>query len=383
MPESLLTHYACPACGEEHEPDAGVLKCPCGSPIMARYADEAVPPETEVLARKRGMWRWAEVLPVRATACRVTLGEGDTPLLQVTALGDKLGLHNLWVKDEGRNPTSTFKSRGIAVAVSLAKEAGCEFVAVPTAGNAGGAAAAYAAAAGLKCLVTAPEGTPEPALNEARQHGAEVRVVGSHIGEAAAALMADPPDGKWRNLSTFGEPGRVEGKKTITLEIFEALADGDVAALIFPTGGGTGLVAARKAIAELEALGRRSLAGRPKLIAAQASGCAPVVKAWESGGDRHQAWANPTGPAGLRVPNPLAGPLILQAIRETGGAAMSATPGEIAEAQKRAFELSGIAPGLESSAAFAIIPHLLKRAVIAPGDKVVVISTGDACKDPA
>jgi len=383
MPESLLTHYACPACGEEHEPESGVLRCPCGSPIMARYADEAVPPATEFLARRKGLWRWAELLPVRATACRVSLGEGDTPLLHVPALGDALGLHNLWVKDEGRNPTSTFKSRGVAVAVSLAKEAGCELVAVPTAGNAGGASAAYAAAAGLKCLVTAPEGTPEPALAEARQHGAEVRVVGSHIGEAAAALMAHPPEGEWRNLSTFGEPGRVEGKKTITLEICEQVPDGEIDAMIFPTGGGTGLVAARKAIADVEELGRRSLAGRPKLIAAQAAGCAPIVKAWESGADRHQPWTDPAGPAGLRVPNPLAGPLILQAIRETGGAAMAATPGEIAEAQRRAFELSGIAPCLESAAAFAIIPKLLQRAVIEPGDKVVVISTGDACKDPS
>ncbi|MHC5020214.1 MAG: pyridoxal-phosphate dependent enzyme, partial [Planctomycetota bacterium] len=221
------------------------------------------------------------------------------------------------------------------------------------------------------------------AINEARQHGAKVRIVGSHIGEAAAALREHMPDGKCRNLSTFGEPGRVEGKKTITLEICEQIPDGDIAALIFPTGGGTGLVAARKALAELEALGRRGLAGRPKLIAAQSTGCAPIVKAWESGADRHQPWPDPTGPAGLRVPNPLAGPLILQAIRETGGAAMAADPEEIAEVQRLAFQIAGIAPCLESAAAFAIIPKLLQRAVIEESDRVVVISTGDAVKDPA
>ncbi|MHC5021797.1 MAG: pyridoxal-phosphate dependent enzyme, partial [Planctomycetota bacterium] len=177
---------------------SGTLKCPCGSPIMAQYADEAVPPESEFASRKQGLWRWAELLPVRATACRVTLGEGDTPLLHVPALGDYLGVHQLWMKDEGRNPTATFKSRGIAVAVSLAKEAGCDVVALPTAGNAGGATAAYAAAAGMKCYITAPEGTPLAAINEARQHGAKVRIVGSHIGEAAAALREHMPDGKCR-----------------------------------------------------------------------------------------------------------------------------------------------------------------------------------------
>lgn len=383
MTASALLHFACPACGASHAPNAGVLRCACGSPVLARYDPARVPDAATIAARPRGMWRWAELLPVRDPVARVTLGEGDTPLLPVPRLGEALGLPDLWVKDEGRNPTGSFKARGLAVAVALAREAGATHVGLPTAGNAGGAAAAYAAAAGLRCTVAAPEGTPTACLEEVRRHGAELRVVGRHIGEAAQSLADHPPAPGWRPLATFGEPGRVEGKKTITLEIAEAFPDGRVDALIFPTGGGTGVVAARKALAELEALGRRSLAGRPKLVAVQAAGCQPIVRAFERGASRHEPWPAPEGPAGLRVPDPLGGALILQALRETGGAAVAIAPADIARAQALAGTLAGLSPCLEAAAGLAAIPLLLRRAVLAPRDRAVVVVTGDRAKDPA
>jgi threonine synthase len=287
------------------------------------------------------------------------------------------------VKDEGRNPTGSFKARGLAVAIALAREAGGAHVGLPTAGNAGGAAAAYAAAAGIACTVAAPQGTPAACLEEVRRHGAALRVVGRHIGEAARSLQEDPPAPGWRSLATFAEPGRVEGKKTITLEICEALPEGRVDAIVFPTGGGTGVVAARKALAELEALGRRSLAARPKLIAVQGEGCAPIVQAFERGASRHTPWPDPTGPAGLRVPDPLAGPLVLQAIRETGGTAVAVARAEIGRVQAQAATLAGLAPCLEAAVALAALPLLRRRAVLSPDDRVVVVLTGDRAKDPA
>ncbi|MCI0341533.1 MAG: threonine synthase [Planctomycetales bacterium] len=379
---SRLVGYLCPACDALHGTDSGALLCTCGSPLFARYRLDAPSDTRQIAPRPRGMWRWAEWLPVRDAAARVSLGEGDTPLLPVPRLGEALGVPRLLVKDEGRNPTGTFKARGLAVAVSLAKEAGVRTIALPSAGNAGGAASAYAAAAGLACRVVFPEGTPRACVEEARAHGAEVRMAGRHIGEAAAALRADPPPGPWRDVSTFREPGRVEGKKTIALEIFEALRDGELQALVFPTGGGTGIVAARRAIEEQEGLGRRGLAGRPKLFAVQGTGCAPVVQAWEAGRDRPEPWPDPTGPPGLRVPDPLAGPLILRAIRETGGAAVAIRPEEVAKAQSDAARLAGLSPGLESAAALAAVAVLRRRALLAEGDPVVVVLTGDRLKDP-
>ncbi len=379
---SRIVGYLCPSCDALHKVDAGILLCPCGSPLFARYRLDAPPDPREIAARPRGMWRFAEWLPVREPSARVTLGEGDTPLLPVPPLGEALGVPQLLVKDEGRNPTGTFKARGLAVAVSLAREAGVRTIALPSAGNAGGAAAAYAAVAGLACHVVFPDGTPRACVEEARSHGADVRIAGRHIGEAAAALRADPPPASWRDVSTFREPGRVEGKKTIALEIFESLPDGKVQALVFPTGGGTGIVAARKALEELEGTRCRGLAGRPKLFAVQGTGCAPVVAAFDAGRDRCEPWPDPTGPPGLRVPNPLAGPLILRAIRETGGAAVAVRPEEVARAQADTARLAGLSPGLESAAALAAVAVLRRRALIGAGDRVVAVLTGDRLKDP-
>src|SRR5690606_26772617 len=277
----------------------------CAKPLYARYDLESIGrtfrPES-LKGREATMWRYAEVLPVRDPRFRISLGEGYTPLLPVPRLGGRLGVHRLWLKEEGINPTGSFKARGLSMAVSRAWELGVSDVALPSAGNAGSAAAAYAAAAGLRCHVVMPADTPHVIVEEARALGADLELIDGLITDAGARVADGVRDHGWFDLSTLKEPYRVEGKKTMGYELFEQLGGRLPDVIIYPTGGGTGLVGMWKAFDEMERLGWIG-AERPRMVSVQSAGCAPIVRAWESGALEAEPWEGAhTYAAGLRVP---------------------------------------------------------------------------------
>jgi threonine synthase len=325
------------------------------------------------------MWRYAEVLPVRDPAYRLSLGEGYTPLLKAPRLAAQLGLEQLWLKDEGQNPTGSFKARGLAVAVARAWELSAREVALPSAGNAGSAAAAYAAAAGLPCHVVVPADTPRVIVEEMRALGAELQLIDGLITDAGARVAQGVAERGWFDLSTLKEPYRVEGKKTMGYELFEQLGRlPDV--ILYPTGGGTGLVGMWKAFDEMEQLGWIG-AERPRMISVQAAGCAPIVRAWESGADHAVAWQDAhTYASGLRVPRAVGDFLILDAVRSSRGAAIAVDD----EAMKRAVLQIGAATGIfaapEGGAVAAAVPRLLERGLLDPEEEVVLFITGSGLK---
>ncbi|HUE77539.1 MAG TPA: threonine synthase [Longimicrobiales bacterium] len=354
----------------------------CAKPLLARY--ELAPlrgrfTPASLAGRDPTIWRYAEVLPVRDPAFRLSLGEGLTPLLEADRLGHALGLERLWLKDEGQNPTGSFKARGLAMAVARAWELGLEAVALPSAGNAGSAAAAYAAAAGLSAYVAVPEDTPRPILEEMRALGAELELVRGHIGDAAAAIAVGVERHGWFDVSTLKEPYRAEGKKTMAYELVEQL--GRVPdALIYPTGGGTGIVGMWKAFAELEELGW--IGGeRPRMISVQGEGCAPIVRAWERGDETAAPWDDPdTYAAGLRVPRAIGDFLVLQAIRASGGAAIAVPDDAMREAVATIGRLTGVFAAPEGGATAAAVPRLLERGLLRPDEEVVLFITGSGLK---
>ena len=318
-------------------------------------------------ARPPSLWRYAEVLPV-APEDAVTLGEGFTPIIEVDGV---------LVKDESRNPTGSFKARGMTLAVSLARALGARELAAPSAGNAAGALAAYGAAAGLRVTVAMPEDTPRPFIEECRHYGAEVHLVPGSIADAGKWLKANGPRDAF-DVSTLKEPYRIEGKKTMAYELFEQLGElPDV--IIYPTGGGTGLVGMWKAFGEMRELGWT--AKRPRLVSVQSDGCAPVVAAFEARADSTEPWLNPrTSAYGLRVPSPIGGFLCLRALRETGGTAVAVPEAQIAGAAAELSRRSGIDVCPEGGAAWAALHRLRKDGFVAPGDRVVLFNTGTGLK---
>ncbi len=333
-----------------------------------------------VRRRPRGLWRWAELLP---EVTPVTLGEGDTPLVPAPRIGAALGLRRLFIKDEAVNPTGSFKARGMSVAVSVAAAHGARILAAPSAGNAGAALAAYGARAGLETRVVMPEGTPRACVEEARRYGAHVRLVPGSIADASRALreeLGPAGPGRWYDVATFREPFRVEGKKTMAYEIAEQMDFDLPEVIVYPTGGGTGLVGMWKAFEEMEALGwigRR----RPRMIAVQAAGCAPIVRAFESGAERAAPWSEPrTIAAGLRVPGSLADELILGAIRASDGSAIAVEDREILEAAGRLAMQEGIDACPEGGAALAGLARLVDQGAVDPDDRVVLFNTGAGLK---
>ena len=372
----------CPRCRWSGPLPAGLCP-PCGGPLLARYRLDdlrAVLQRDAVRRRPRGLWRWAELLP---DVPPVTLGEGDTPLVPATRLGAALGLRRLFIKDEAVNPTGSFKARGMSVAVSVAAAHGARILAAPSAGNAGGALAAYGARAGLEIRVMMPEGTPRACVEEARRYGARVRLVPGSIADAGRALREElGPAGprRWYDIATFREPFRVEGKKTMGFEIAEQMDFDLPEAIVYPTGGGTGLVGMWKAFEEMEALGwigRR----RPRMIAVQAAGCAPIVRAFENGATRADPWSDPrTIASGLRVPGSLADDLILDALRASGGAAVAVEDEAIVEAAGRLASQEGIDACPEGGAALAGLVRLLDRRAVDPDDRIVLFNTGAGLK---
>jgi len=385
MSHSYLIHLECSGCGEKYSHKEVHTFCPiCQSPLLSKYnlekAREHIDRE-KISRRKKGMWRWHEFLPVIDPVNIVFLGEGDTALLRVPNLGDELGLPNLYIKDESMNPTGSFKARGLATAVSKAKELGIRKVIIPTAGNAGGAMAAYAARAKIQANIFMPKDTPRANLEESRMAGAEVILVDGLISDAAGMAGVKAHAEGWFDLSTFKEPYRVEGKKTMGYELAEAFDWSLPDVIIYPTGGGTGLVGMWKAFAELEELGWLNDTKRPRMVSVQAEGCAPVIKAFESGARFCDFWINAqTIASGLRVPKSFADALILSDLRASNGTAVAVSDDAILEAQKQIGKQEGIFSAPEGAATLAALQILIKQKWIAPDERIILFNTGSGLK---
>lgn len=377
------THLECSLTGERVESERLVGLSPAGRPLLARYDLDALRARftPEVLAgRPADLWRYAEVLPVRRAHAIVTLGEGWTPLLEAGRTAARLGVRRLWIKDEGQNPTGSFKARGLSVAVSRALELGARELAIPSAGNAGSAAAAYGAAAGLPVHVVVPRDTPAPILEELRALGADLQLLDGLITDCARVVRRGAEERGWFDLSTLREPYRVEGKKTMAYELFEQLGARLPDAIVYPTGGGTGLVGMWKAFDEMERLGWIGTV-RPKMFAVQAAGCAPVVRAWEEGREAAEPWEGArTYAAGLRVPRAIGDFLILRALRASGGGAVAVGDRAMAEEVLRLGAETGVFAAPEGGATAAALPALLHRRLIGPDDEVVLFNTGSGLK---
>ena len=382
MTRSSLSHLECSDCAERHDPRLLVNLCPCGGPLLARYdlASRGLAALKGALAsRPADLWRYAELLP--EPSMPVSLGEGFTPLLAAPATAGKLGVANLLIKDESRNPTGSFKARGLAPAVAMAKTLGAFAAALPSAGNAGSAAAAYGARVGLPIHVFLPRETPFTFFAEVEAYGAVLHVVDGHIGDAGRAMRAEAADKGWFDLSTLKEPYRVEGKKTMGYELAEQMGWELPEAILYPTGGGTGLIGMWKAFAEMEELSWIPRGRRPKLYAVQSTGCAPVVRAIEEGRERIAPWENPkTVASGLNVPAPYADKLVLAALRESGGGAVAVPEEAIAPATRELAAREGILAAPEGAACILGLSRLLAAGRIASKDRVVVFNTGTGLK---
>ena len=384
MPESTLTHLECPECGQKFNADQVQGFCEdCRSPLLARYdlgkVAASLNPQ-QVAERPRGLWRWAEILPVRNENFRLTLGEGDTPLLPVPRLSRTLSLPYLFIKDDSPNPTGSFKARGLCVAVSRALELGLREFVMPTAGNAGSALAFYAARGGASAHIFMPADAPRTNQEEVRLSGAQLVLVDGLISEAARVATETAHDKPWFDMSTFKEPYRAEGKKTLGLELAESFDWNLPDVIIYPTGGGTGLVGMWKAFAELQALGWIG-PKRPRMVAVQSDGCAPVMRAFQTGAERTEPWQNArTIAAGLRVPNPFADRVILQVLRESHGTAVAVSDTEIIEAQREIAQAEGLLACPEGAATLAALRHLIKISWVHPDESVVLFNTGTGLK---
>ena len=384
MLESTLVDLYCPRTGAEYAADEVQTLSEVGGPLYARYDLDAAAANWNGGAglsdRRGGLWRYADILPVRDPRFRLELGEGGTPLLAAPRIGKRVGLSNLLLKDEGLNPTGSFKARGLCVAVSRAVELGITSLAIPTAGNAGGAMAAYAARAGVPATVYMPQDAPGEFVDECRALGATVRLVEGLITDAGAALAADMEEEGFFSVSTLKEPYRVEGKKTMGIELAEQRGWKLPDAILYPTGGGTGLVGMWKAFDELEKIGCIG-AERPRMIAVQSTGCAPVVSAFEAGADSCTPWEGAATVAdGLRVPMMVGDQEILRALRESGGTAIAVPDEEIMEYVTHLGTDEGIYGAPESAATLAAMPHLLGRGDLDKDEAVVCFLTGSAYK---
>jgi threonine synthase len=328
-------------------------------------------------SRVHSMWRYEEVLP---DASPVTLGEGGTPLLHAKRLGARLGLQRLYIKDEGLNPTGSFKARGLSAAVTMARGLGARTIALPTAGNAGGAAAAYAASAGLACVIAMPSDTPAANIIESRAFGADVRLIDGLISDCGKYIAERKDAEKWFEVSTLKEPYRIEGKKTMGYELWEEFEGRLPDLIVYPTGGGVGLIGMWKAFEELEAMGLIG-SSRPRMIAAQASGCAPIVKAFDSRLPSAEFWNNAaTLASGLRVPKPLGDFLILADLYASNGVAVAATDAEMMSACRDMASHEGVFAAPEGGAALVAVQKLAALGKIGPDESVVVFNTGTGYK---
>lgn len=387
---SYISHLECSVCRRQYEADRLYMASPCCSrPLLVQYdlADMARNvARDEIAQRDANMWRYHELLPIREPRHVLTLGEGMTPLLTASRLAPSGMEQNvrLLVKDEGQNPTGSFKARGMAAAVSRAFELGVKGVVTPTAGNAGAAMAAYAARANLPAYVVAPEDAPEACIQQARLYGAEVELIPGLISDAGRVAATVAEQRGWFNVATLREPYRAEGKKTMGLELAEQLGWRLPAAIIYPAGGGTGIVGMWKAFAELRESGWLEDTRLPKMIIVQAEGCAPLVQAFEQGQEEALPWppdrAN-TQAAGLRVPSAIGDRLILQAVRESEGTALRVSDQAMLQMVHYAAQREGMLIALEAAATIAAYHMLLATQFLAPDDETVLFFTGSGLPD--
>ena len=370
-------HLDCSACDHSQPGDTLASVCPaCGQPLLVRY--DSPWPSRESIEPRWDMWRYSGVLPLRAGERPVTLGEGATPMHELPALAREVGVARLWVKDEGLNPTASFKARGMSAAVTRAKALGVPGFVVPTAGNAGAALAAYGAAADIPVRVYAPASTPSPILATIRALGADLQLVDGHIGDAGKQSRAFASEHGFFDVSTLREPYRIEGKKTMGLELAEQLGWALPTHIIYPTGGGTGLIGMWKVFAEMRDAGWLPAGVRmPRMVVAQADGCAPMVRAFRAGADRATPWENPTTHAsGLRVPGPLGDRLILKALYESQGDAASVSEETIRADTLRLSRRSGIDAAPEGGCALGVLDLLVRERRIPADAEVLVFNTG-------
>lgn len=372
-----LWHLECSACDVRESGDARASVCPkCGQPFLVRY-DSPIPSRDAVTTRW-DMWRYAPVLPLKDDEEPVSLGEGLTPLQDLPELAREIGVARLWVKDEGLNPTASFKARGMSAAVTRARGLGVPGLVVPTAGNAGAALTAYAAAARIPVRVYAPDTTPKPILDTIRTLGAELCLVQGHIGDAGKQARAFSAESGYFDVSTLREPYRIEGKKTMGIELAEQLGWTLPTHVIYPTGGGTGLIGMWKVFSEMRNGGWLAKdVSFPHMVVAQADGCAPIVRAFHAGEDKATPWENPTTHAsGLRVPGPLGDRLILRALRESNGDAHAVTEDAIRAGTLRLSRSSGVDAAPEGGCALAVTQELVAAGRIPASAEVLVFNTG-------
>jgi threonine synthase len=411
-----VTNLYCSACGNEYEPRRLYNLCPaCSKPLMVAYdlekAQQSLTREA-LASREATLWRYREVLPVDDDANRICLGEGMTPLLRAERLGNQLGLSNLYIKDESLNPTASFKARGMAVAISMAKELGAKKLAVPSAGNAAGALAAYAAKAGLPAFIFMPQDTPKANIIECEQMGASVTLIDGLITDCGKIVTERKAAEGWFDVSTLKEPYRVEGKKTMGYEVAEQMNWQLPDVILYPTGGGTGLIGMWKAFAELEQLGwlqpdaqardtrptagprgdsppRASLARasgyvrRPRMVAVQSAGCAPIVRAFDRGERFAELFPNAsTIASGIRVPAAVGDFMILDAVRASGGRAIAVEEARIREWMALGMRSEGLAICPETAACIGALGQLRAESWIKPDERVVIFNTGAVQKYP-
>jgi len=382
--DSVLSHLECGLCGERLDADRLWNLCPkCGKPLLARYdleaARAAVAPAA-IAGREPTMWRYRELLPVRDDAFRLSLGEGFTPLHRARRLEAETGLGPLFVKDEGLNPTGSFKARGLSAAVSRAFELGVGSVSIPTAGNAGCAMSAYAAAAGMEAHVFMPADVPKPFVNECRVLGAQVTLIDGLITDCGKAAREGIEKFGRFDVSTLKEPYRIEGKKTMGYEVAEQMGWTLPDVVIYPTGGGTGLVGMWKAFDEMERLGWIGRK-RPRMVTVQSDGCAPMVRAFHEGKEFAEPWANARTIAdGMRVPAAVGDFLILRALRESGGTAVAVADAEILAATYLLGKTTGLWPAPEGGATLAALLRLERDGWVREGESVVLFNTGNGAK---
>jgi threonine synthase len=379
-----VTHLECAACHLEHEARRLLNLCrECGKPLLVRYdlarAGQTLTKES-LVSRQADLWRYREVLPVENEANIVSLGEGWTPLLHAERLGRELGIARLYIKDESQNPTQSFKARGMSAAVSMAKELGAQKLAVPSAGNAAGALAAYAARAGLECFIFMPNDTPRANVVECKQTGAHVTLMAGLITDCGAEIARRKEAEGWFDVSTLKEPYRVEGKKTLGYELAEQFYWELPDVIIYPTGGGTGLIGMWKAFDEMEQLGWIGSA-RPRMVTVQASGCAPIVRAFETGQRFAVEFPNAeTVASGLRVPKAIGDFLILDAIRASKGTALAVTDEELIAATREIGAAEGIFCAPEGAACLPALRKLLAAGEVSADERIVLFNTGAGVK---
>ena len=382
---SFFTHLECSVpCGAPvRNPRERHFLCSCGAPLLARYdLDQARGWSRDTLkGRVATMWRYREMLPIYDGESPVTLGEGYTPLFHARRLGASIGLDRLYIKDESLNPTNSFKARGQSAAITRAKYLGATTIALPTAGNAGNAAAAYSAAAGIACEVFIPKDAKRPFIDECRLYGANVTLVDGLITDAGRMAAEKGGPLGWYDVSTLKEPYRIEGKKTMAYELAEQMDWQWPDWIVYPTGGGTGMVGMWKAFEEIERIGWVRPGRRPRMVSVQAENCAPIVRAFQQGTEKAQPWEGASTIAdGLRVPRAIGDFLILRAVRDSGGTALAVSDRSMVDGMLAVGKYEGVSAAPEGGAAFVAISRLVAEGAIKTDESVVLFNTGGALK---